>query len=70
MQNRFMLQGDALLLDMLQAASDAVEFVAALDQAQFIGSKPTSACGYSLHRDHWGGRAIWDVSYHVTSYLN
>jgi uncharacterized protein with HEPN domain len=39
MQNRFMLQGDALLLDMLQAASDAVEFVAALDQAQFIGSK-------------------------------
>jgi uncharacterized protein with HEPN domain len=24
---------------MLQAASDAVEFVAALDQAQFIGSK-------------------------------
>jgi uncharacterized protein with HEPN domain len=34
-----MLQDEPLLLDILQAASDAIEFVATLDQAKFNASK-------------------------------
>ena len=34
-----MLRDEILLLDMLQAARDAVEFVTNLDQAQFESSK-------------------------------